>query len=244
MRTKRSMRIQKLIFYGFLIASFLVVIASFAYVSSDWTLFNSSKETTTSGFYNSCRSLIRSVDRSYRELLESLGYKYGSDNRVQVFTVLFDNEAAAVEYYRNLWFSVQTVNDLLFYTGLISCALVGVCAITGSFSRKKYYISNLVAGCVTGAFGIIMSLITMVKGLEVHDQLEFVRADIEAINTIRLETNSGLVQSYSTANCYITIIVPVIFIILSGLFIAYNVFRYVNTIKLKNADSLTKEVAI
>lgn len=59
-------------------------------------------------------------------------------------------------------------NDLVLIWGVVLIAVFAILCIVGNKYRKKYYISNLVAGCVasvTGLLGTIICLVSNIKAL-------------------------------------------------------------------------------
>lgn len=229
MRTKKSMRIQKIVFYGFLIASFLVILASLAFVADGWVIFDANKQEVTKSLYKDMSTKIKVALMNSDEFYDKYPQFSGSN---VVYSLVFTDADTAVQFYRNIWFNIQSLNNIIFYTGFISCALVAVCGITGSFTRKKFYLSNLVSGCVTGTFGILMSIIMIVKSIGINSDFIKAQPDVDLYFEATIAGGgSNIVDSFSTSNIYIGMIVGIAFLVVCGLFIAYNVFRFIQTRK-------------
>ncbi len=256
MRTKNSLRIQKFVFYGFLIAAFLVVIASLCFVADGWIIFKAESDNTSSGFYFEFRTNLRLALQTmvaagegdkFLSLFPELA-KYITDynfNSNAVYSAIFSTANEASSFYRSFWFEIQNANDVMFYTGLISLALVAICGITGSFTRKKFYISNLVSGCVTGLFGIVMSIIMVVMSMNIYSDFQKITLDVDYyLQANILAGGSNITDVVNGNQCFIGVAVGIIFGILSAGFIAYNVFRFVKTRQFVKSEKLAKEVVI
>lgn len=256
MRTKNSLRMQKYIYYGFLIAAFLVVIASLCFVADGWIIFKAELDNDASGFFYELRTNLKlafntlsssNIDEFYNnfEFIKNQGASIIDGTTIKnsaIFTESFASNQEAIDFYRNFWFDIQSANNLLFFTGIGTLALFAVCCICGSFSRKKYYISNLVSGVITGTFAIIMSILVIVKCASIYGQFSLITADVNNyLQCNSLLGSAGVSSTINGNNCFIGIITGVIFILLSAGFIAYNVYRFLYT---KKVNSQAKEAVI
>lgn len=245
MRTKSSLRIQKFVFYGFLIVAFLVFIASLCFVADGWVIFKAESGNASSGFYHEFPIVIQLAKQ---ELKGDFDAKYPlilANMANGVYSTVFTSAKEANTFYRTFWFNIQAVNNLLFYTALITLALVAVCGITGSFTRKKFYISNLVSGVVTGAFAIVMSIMTIIKTIGLVQDFNYVKTDIEYYLQAMVDGGgTNISDTVNAGNCVIAFVSCGVLIILSIGFIAYNVFRFVKTREMNKGISLNGEVAI
>lgn len=252
MKFINKISIQKIVFYIFLVASASFIIGSLCFVSPSWTLLKAQKTVEYESFWKTLTDLIRV---SYRQpnTKEIMNETFGSVNNVigglifpttvtNAATVTFASNAEGVEYYRNLWFSIQNVNNLIFYTGCVMLILTAICGITGCFSRKKYYISNLVSGVVTGGVGIILSIVTIIMSSGLMSKLNYVKKDVDLYYEISNATNVSVsFPEFTSSNCLIGIIIPVIFIILCGGLIAYTILKYKDSNKSTNKEVVVND---
>ena len=189
MKFLNKISIQKTVFYIFLVASAAFIIGSLCFVSSSWTFLKAQKTVEYESFWKTLTDLIRV---SYRQPNTKviMNETFGSVDNVisgllfpttvtNMASITFASNAEGVEYYRNLWFMIQNVNNLIFYTGCLMLVLTAICGITGCFSRRKYYISNLVSGVVTGGIGIVLSIITIIMSSSLMSKLNYVKKDID-----------------------------------------------------------------
>lgn len=139
---------------------------------------------------------------------------------------------------------LQTVNNTILYTGIISLIMFAAMMICANGSRKKYYISNLVSGIVCPAICIVMSIITMVLAVvaiiplfdpEMYEMLNWCAIGnnnegyLQAIEAYTAQDTSGFTVTITPV-----ILLCVYFVIFIGANVAlilYNLFRYKETQK-------------
>ena len=151
---------------------------------------------------------------------------------------------------------LQLTNNLIFYLGLFSMAMVAIMCICANASRKKYYISNLVSGVACPAATIVFSGVTLVTNilamLSLSKNWELINwgalgnqniakityTDPDGIYTAEVSPvvkwfiegdTSHFTLNYNTLIIYSIILV--VFMVANGLLIAYNVSRYLDTKK-------------
>lgn len=252
MKFLNKISIQKTVFYIFLVASAAFIIGSLCFVTSSWTFLKAQKTVEYESFWKTLTDLIRV---SYRQPNTKviMNETFGSVDNVisgllfpttvtNMASITFASNAEGVEYYRNLWFMIQNVNNLIFYTGCLMLVLTAICGITGCFSRRKYYISNLVSGVVTGGIGIVLSIITIIMSSSLMSKLNYVKKDIDLYYEISNATGAAVsFPEFTSSNCLIGIIIPVIFIILCGGLIAYTILKYKDSNKSTNKEAVIND---
>lgn len=210
---------QKIICFTILIASGLVIISSLCFFSTGWSVFQINGNNYAENFYSSNLAY-------YGKLV--LGDK-------ACYSSLFNDAQSAKNFYVSFFKDIQSVNNCLFYLGLICIVLVAVIAITGSFSRKKYYTSNLLSGLLFSSYGIIMSIVVIVKSCLLYSDFSKISTDLDVyykgcvIDGYPYEVVSG-------NNCIIGIVVPAIFIVVCGLFAAFSILRYLQSNKKNDVE--------
>lgn len=214
MKNNLLQKIQKILCYVFLIASAGVLVSSFVYVANSWIQFS------VGGFqYESATSFYDNIATwSKAKGIEMFD--------TGCYSKLFTSDLEARKYYYEFWYEIQGVNNTLFALGIVGLVCTAIIAITGNFSRKKYYISNLVTGCLAGGCGIILSIVTIIKTILLRNDFNFIKPDIE--NFYVVAEAFGKHSDIITANnTWISIIVPIIYILICGVLIAFTVYKYV-----------------
>lgn len=250
MKISKKISIQKIIFYTFLIASAAIIVCSLCFISSSWTLLKAQKGVEYESFW---KTLTDAIHVGYKQpslkknMIEAFGkasdlYANGllfPTKLTNAAQVTFESNAEGIAYYRNVWFSIQNVNNLIFYTGLIMLLLTAICGITGCFSRKKYYISNLVSGVLTGVVGIALSVTTIIMSASLMSKLNYIKPDLDLYYQVCAVTGKAInVSEFSSSNCLIGIIMPIIFILICVGLITFTVLKY------RNSNKAIKEEAV
>lgn len=136
---------------------------------------------------------------------------------------------------------LQTANNMYMMVGVVSLIMLVIMAICSNLTRKKYYISNLVTGVACPAVSIIMAIIGLVFNFlplgslsknydtinwgALGNQVSYEKAVEQYLSTPR-DTSSFKINS---TPLIIFGIILIVFIAVSGLLIAYNVYRYLST---------------
>lgn len=253
MKILKKISIQKIVFYTFLIASAAIIICSLCFVSSSWTLLKAQKDVEYESFWKTLTDAIRV---GYRQpatkatMVETFGKASSLFQDALLFPTTITNQAQVaintnaegVEYYRNVWFLIQDVNNLIFYTGLVMLVFTAICGITGCFSRKKYYVSNLVSGVATGSVGIILSIITVIMSFNLMSKLNYIKPDMDLYYKVCETTGKSInVAEFSSTNCLIGIIMPIIFIVICAGLIAFTIIKYKNSNKSTNKEVVAND---
>ena len=134
---------------------------------------------------------------------------------------------------------VQAANNMILTLGVVSLVMLAIMAVCANLTRKKYYISNLVSGVVCPAITIIVAIVTLVynflplgKLAENYDALNW-GALANDINYEKVEEQFRLADKSSFAinstPLIIYGVIIIIFIVISALLLAYNVYRYLLT---------------
>lgn len=61
--------------------------------------------------------------------------------------------------------TIQTANDTIFYLGLVVLIVSAIMIVLGNISRKKYYISNLVAGIAAPVIAIGYAIVALIQNI-------------------------------------------------------------------------------
>ncbi|MBD5390462.1 hypothetical protein HDR67_00400 [bacterium] len=138
---------------------------------------------------------------------------------------------------------LQTANNMYMMVGVISLVMLVVMAICSNLTRKKYYLSNLVSGIACPGVSIIMAIVALVFNFIPVGTL----SKSESYNLINWGALGNQVSWEKAATSYaenpadtssfainsvpliIFGVLLIVFIVVCGLLIAYNVFRYLAT---------------
>lgn len=136
---------------------------------------------------------------------------------------------------------LQTANNMYMMVGVVSLIMLAIMAICSNVGRKKYYISNLVSGVACPAVSIIMAIVALVFNFL---PLGTLSKNYDAINwgalgnqvtymtaVEQLKSNPVDKSSFAINSTPLIIfgVILILFIVASGLLIAYNVYRYLST---------------
>lgn len=160
----------------------------------------------------------------------------------------FDDMYQALYQFNN---QLQTANYMILALGVV--ALVGLAGmlICSNASRKRYYISNLVSGIVFPAATIITAILALVYDILPIAKLtgdSYTKINWGALgNTLYYDDYAAQYANGDTSSFAINstpliifAVIIVLFIVATGLLIAYNVYRYMLTRKEINTSK--KEV--
>lgn len=213
MKNNLLQKIQKILCYAFLIASAGVLICSFIYIPRGWTQFQieGNDYLTAQSFYKDLRTFGRMA----------------TGKSLQNWSVVFGTQDEAKLFYFNFWGEIQSVNNWLFALGLSGIVLTAIIGIFGNFGRNKYYISNLVAGVSCGSIGVITSIIVIIKSFILKSDFAMIMPDIQKYYEYSSNPNvSNKYYEITSSNCWISIIVPIIYIIFCVGLITFTVIKY------------------
>ncbi len=137
--------------------------------------------------------------------------------------------------------SLQTANNMILYLGVVSLVMLAIMFVCANVTRKKYYISNLVSGVVCPAITIIFAIVALIFNFlplsslsKNYDDLNWgaLANQISYENTVKLWENKDTSQFMLNSIPLIVYgIVIIIFILVTGMLLAYNVYRYMLTKK-------------
>ena len=190
------MKFQKVVFIIFLVAASLVTVMSFGMVQYGWRILQPDGQIN---FYTIATGL---------------------NGNSQVFT----NSNEAIKFYNGLWAEIQNVNNVVFWTGVVGLILAGVSAIIGNYSRRRFYLSNLIVAGVTCLISTFMSIVSIVLVGKLIADFNIARRDFEYYQSLK-ETNPPI----NGAGLPIYIVVCVLFIAASVLFAVFAVKKWRNT---------------
>lgn len=136
-------KIQKIIIVVALLVSLCVLVSSFTFVSSSWQSLRAVGLRDTS---NQNTFYWNKLDgESALEI--AMGWDSGQTNL----------------YYYDFWKNVQSANNAVFYTSILGFVGIAIACIAGNFSRRKYYISNLVCGLIYPVVTVVAGIVSFIK---------------------------------------------------------------------------------
>lgn len=133
---------------------------------------------------------------------------------------------------KKVYSSLQSINDMLLYTGVVGVVAFALFAIVSSLSRKYYYIGNLVMNIVGAAASMIMALVTLVLLILV---LPSFSANFESFQEVTNTFSNGTL-SVNYVCLTLALVALILSIIASVLYIVLTVLKYRDssrTLKLK-----------
>lgn len=221
MSDKILLRIQKIILIIFLIASACVVLSSFCYFAESWQQFTlqGPKGDYSDSFLVKLNKYTANANR----------IKYDAENPTN-YSVVFPDLTVAKQFYEDIWFKIQSANNMLFILGIVGLILTAIMFVCGNYGRRKYYFVNLISGCLTGVLGIVFSIISIVKSSNLIGLINKMLPDAELYyeSCTKIKKHYWVIES---SNCWIGIIVPIIYMVLCCLVIAFVVYKFIRTVK-------------
>lgn len=134
----------------------------------------------------------------------------------------------------NVFSSLQTVNNLILYLGIITLVAFAVCMIFSNGSRRIFYKSNLIVGLVCPAIVIIFTVVVAILNTlaipDISNNLElFACMDVAVAESAMAAGNYSLdtIMSKTRVSIATPIIADVIFLVL----IAYCVYLMIYAVK-------------
>ncbi len=156
-------------------------------------------------------------------------------------------------FYYDFWKHIQDANNGLFWTSIVGFVTVAIAAIAGNFSRRKFYISNLVCGLFYPIATIVGSIITFVKLGKVSSEFAKCREDFQLYYQSEIakaekynqSTESIKVITGNSISAYYVILV--ITILFAALFCYVTITKFLKTYprinKENNIDSTSNTFA-
>ena len=191
-------KLQKMVFVAFLVAAGLLLIFSFIFTQADWFQL---KQENLINFYT---------------------------NQLEYHSEIFTKSQEAIDFYNSFWPSIQAANNQVFYTAIVAFVALALCAIFGNFSRRRFYVSNLVIASCTSLITIIFAILSIVKVAMLKSKFDFARPDF--IYYHGLDNGYGVKNPLISGDSLILqYIMPIVIIIIAGLFLAFTIFKYNKT---------------
>jgi hypothetical protein len=188
-------RLQKIAIIVLLAIAGILLISSLGFVETSWNKMYYSKENlATNGSNNFYGQILR----------------YTS----QVWTGKRNPEAAS--FYYKIWDDIQAANNMIFYTAIWAFVFIAVACIAGNFSRRKFYISNLVCGLLYSVVTIAMSIMGIVKIATVKSDFAIAKPDFiwyyqrQVQEDIEWGTNNAQIIEANNLGLYYFLLVLVI----------------------------------
>ncbi len=208
-------KIQKIVLWLFLLAGAAIAIASLFY-ATNFTYYSTQLADGGIG------TVLLQEESNYPEMYQAW----------------VSNKGAILSNYKDFVDAMNSANTYLLYIGVISIVLFAILCIFGNKYRKKYYLSNLLAGTVISGVCIVLALVAVILNIKVIDLFNDNKSVLEVLDKYYDTSNSyGLNCNYVTAANVILIIAIIIF----ALNLIYCVIKYVYTVK---ADKMSVESSI
>lgn len=211
----------KLFYLIFGVFGFFFIVASCFYI----TPYNDTALNYNQEFLDGVVTSVRTGNENLVLFCQKTDYKFND-----MYNVLY-----------NFNQELQLANNLYLMVGVVSLVMLVIMAICSNLSRKKYYISNLVSGVVCPGVSIILVIVALVFNFlpmgtlsknydminwgALGNQVSWEKAANQYAATPR-DTSSFTINSVPLIIFGIFLI---LFIIVCGLLIAYNVYRYLAT---------------
>ncbi len=193
---KNYIKVQKVVFIVFLVAAALYSILSFGMVQYGW------------------RNLQPSGSINF----------YTSQTLLNEHSEVFKSAKEATDFYNGLWNQIQNTNNIVFWTGIISLILITVAAIFGNFSRRRFYVSNVVTAVIAALGAVIMSIWSLISVGGLMANFAKARPDFEYYH--------GLNESNPTINgnnLPMYIVFAIVLILAGACFCSFAVFKFIKT---------------
>ncbi len=198
-------KVQKIVLWLFLLASAAVIIGGLIYSTNFY--YYSTKQATN----GSITKMFISDGEKFPELYAIWGSPRSA------------GEKQLINGYSAFTSSYQSTNTLIFISGVVCVAIFAVMCIFGNKYRKKYYLSNLIAGLVGGITSIILMVVGIISNINTIGKFKDTKPLLEFIDAYRdVANNYGVNTNY----CYATMIIQIIAIVIFVIFITFTVLKY------------------
>ncbi len=204
-------KIQKIIIVVALIVSVCVLFSSFVFVNSNWQSLRADGQRVVNNrntFYgNALDGVIGGVSAS------------GKDNL----------------YYYDFWKDLQSANNSIFYLSIIGFVSIAIACIAGNFSRRKFYISNLVCGLIYPIVTIVCSIIALVKMVALSGEFASCTEDFQTYYELQIakaekwnQSTDGITKISGDSIIYYYVIL-VIAIVCACTFAYFTIRKFLKT---------------
>ncbi len=158
------------------------------------------------------------------------------ENFPQAYEMWIKDKTAVLNNYKDFVNAMNSANTYLFVIGVVTIVLFAILCIFGNKYRKKYYVSNLLAGTIISGVAIVLAVVAVILNIKVIGLFNDNKTILEVLKAYYDNSNSyGLNCNYITAANVILIISIVIF----ALNLVFCVMKYVFTVK---ADKKNNEL--
>ena len=188
-------RLQKIAIIVLLVISGILLITSFGFTESGWKdlLYSGSKTNGNNNFFGQC-----------------LYYN----------SVVFPGQRQeAASFYYQIWDDIQAANNMIFYVAIWAFVFIAIAFICGNFSRRRFYISNLVSGLLYSVVTIILSIVSMAKIAVVGADFAKAEPDFEVYYQRALEeaviyhqdaSTISKIETHNLGNYYFLLVVMIL----------------------------------
>lgn len=204
-------KIQSLVMWSFLVVAAVVAFYSLAYASNFW-------------LYDGSNPNWRIAAMAFNEY-------QGYDTSVDMFPHwVYDVTAPAgkesvrpiCDAYVKFTKTLNSTNNYLLVSQVMIIAIFAVMCIMGNRYRKRYYLSNLIAGIACPVISVVLALVGIIKNAQVMAQFEDCKLYLMAIksfNSVKIHPN----LAYQTGMLILLIVEICVFILVT----VYSVLKYV-----------------
>lgn len=219
----KNLILQKVTIIVALIALGLVLISSLSYTQDSWIVF----------LYRGAKTLTGNNNF------------FGQELKMQ--SQVFASKPEAAQFYYDFWDAIQGANNAIFYTSIVGFVLIAVACITGNYSRRRFYISNLVSGLLFSVVEFIMSILCIVKSVNVLNNFSKANPDLLAYYDKQIAVAKEYGQTIDNIkvinanSVYAYIVIMVIFAILAILFGVSTFIKFKNTYVNVKKNEIEKE---
>lgn len=216
-------KFQKIIIVVALLVSACLLIGSLAFVNSNW-------------------QVLRAVGQRVANNGQTF-YWDGLDGESAVQIANGWTDAETNLYYFDFWKEIQNANNGIFYTSIAGFAAIAIAAIAGNFSRRKFYISNLVCGLIYPIVTVVGSIITFVQMGKVSSEFTKCADDFQLYYQLQVaklekynQSTDGLevISGKSIIAYYIILAIAIIFAVL---FCYVTITKFLKTYPRNNKEN-------
>ncbi len=201
----KNNKIQKILLWLFLIAGAAICVAGLIY-ATNFTYF------TTELGNGGLRSVINT------------GYNNDPDTYGALKKAWDANYKGVNATYLDFVDGFNSANTFIFISGVVIILLFAVICIFGNKYRKKYYLSNLLAGTILGGVAIALALVGVILNIKVMGFFNDNKTLLDCISDY-YDVN----HDYSVNLAYVTFcnIILIVSIVIFALNIVYTVLKFV-----------------
>lgn len=128
---------------------------------------------------------------------------------------------------------INSANNFIFYTSIISIVLFAVLCIAGNKYRKQYYISNLVVGCASFGVSFALLVVSIIFNISALSAISDNNTKlVDEVSQFEIDKIiSGEEITIQNGFAYFALVICIIAAVVAALGLAFTVLKFISSKK-------------